>query len=76
MKKEAVCTAMAVIGVSLFFLYGNGKQRKVADDLMFENVEALARGENSSVRCWGSGSVICSPSQTKVAFVRERSLLY
>lgn len=67
---------MAVIGVCLFFLYGNGKQRKVTDDLMFENVEALASGESSVTQCFGSGSVICSPSQTKVAFVRERSLLY
>lgn len=74
--KKTVCAAMAVVGVCMFFLYGSGKQRKITNELAFENVEALADEESGVVLCWGSGSVVCPISQSKVGFVRERSLWY
>ena len=36
--KKTICAAMAVVGVCMFFLYGNGKQGKITNKLAFENV--------------------------------------
>lgn len=74
--KKTVCAAMAVVGVCMFFLYGNGKQRKITNELAFENVEALADEESGFVQCWGNGSVVCPLTGTKVEYIKGRSLLY
>lgn len=57
-------------------LYGNRKQKEITNELVFENVEALADGESGVVQCWGSGSVVCTLTGTKVEYIKGRSLLY
>ena len=74
--KKTVCAAMAVIGACLFFLYGNRKQKEITNELVFENVEALADGESGVVQYWGSRSVVCLLTGTKVEYIKGRSLLY
>ena len=73
-KKMFFCVIVMIIAVvSISYMHTD---RRMSSDLMLKNVEALADEESGVVLCWGSGSVVCPISQSKVGFVRERSLWY
>lgn len=51
----------------------NQVKAEKANELLFENVEALADGETGGVCLW-SGSIVCPHTQVKVAYIDSYSL--
>ena len=69
MKSKLVLLTVVAAAVGCF-LCRSQQQERTWDDLMQENVEALAWGEDASfIRCIGSGSVDCPISHRKVYIV-------
>lgn len=70
MKKKIfllMALAVAAIGGGLYYSHAGGS---TIDELMIENVEALAAGEGvTPVRCVGYGCVDCPLGTIKVKFV-------
>ncbi len=77
MKKKVVCMAAAVFCVCVSLFFSENSQKEVTNDLVLENVEALAGGEGEQqVLCVGSGSVVCPVTKQKVEYVFQRSMLF
>lgn len=53
---KALFGVAVMIGICYFFM----EEKSTIESLTFENIEALASGENESLfRCYGSGSIDC-----------------
>lgn len=71
MKSKLVLLTVVAAAVGCF-LCRLQQQERTWDDLMQENVEALAWGEDvPSIDCMGSGSVDCPTSHRKVYMVQQ-----
>ena len=71
MKSKLVLLTVVAAAVGCF-LCRSQQQERTWDDLMQENVEALAWGEDEQyVSCVGSGSVDCPISHRKVYMVQH-----
>lgn len=66
MKKVFLLFVSVVVTTVFAFKYSYHKPS--SDDLLMQNIEALAGGEISYKYCVGSGDVCC-PDGTKVAYV-------
>ena len=62
----------AVCG-GIFLSVQNCVKTEKANELLFENVEALADGESGG-NCKWTGSIVCPQAQVKVAYVSYYSL--
>lgn len=70
MKSKLVLLTVVAAAVGCF-LCRSQQQERTWDDLMQENVEALAWGEDvPSIDCMGLGSVDCPTSHRKVYLVK------
>lgn len=69
-NKMKIIGVMIVVAIAaLGYLQINRSES--LDNLLLENIEALAAGESSSsVRCIGDGSVVCPINKVGVAHVR------
>lgn len=65
--------AFCAVGGGIFFSVRNHVKTEKANELLFENVEALADGETGGVCLW-SGSIVCPQTQVKVAYIDSYSL--
>lgn len=71
MKSKLVLLIVVAAAVGCF-LCRSQQQERTWDDLMQENVEALAWGEDVPyIDCIGSGSVDCPTSHRKVYIVQQ-----
>lgn len=60
-----VIAAMAVMFGKL------SNKEKLVNNLLLENVEALASGEGGGIWCIGSGDTTCPSTGDKVAYTKE-----
>lgn len=68
MKKSFFAVALCTICTISAFIGLNTEQKM--DDLLLMNIEALASGEGYvPIRCFGSGSVDCPKTSSKVEYV-------
>lgn len=73
--KKVVLTVLVVTAVAVTV----GKlsdQRRPTNNLLLENIEALAEGETEETRCWGIGSIYCPQTRQCVAYVLVNHNLY
>lgn len=69
-KKILFISLFLVVAITVTFLFN--KERSNLENLMLENIDALASGESDIfIRCVGSGSVDCPRNHVKVYLVRE-----
>ena len=54
------------VAVSVFYAHAD---KQITNDLLLENVEALAAGEMTPTHCYGVGCVDCPINNTKVQYV-------
>lgn len=73
--KKVICMTIAVIGVCGSISLSNKEQWETANDLVLENVEALADGESGVPICFGTGSLVCPATRQNVKIVRIRSIV-
>lgn len=68
--------AVAFCGIcgGIYLSLQNQVKAEKTNDLLFENVEALADGESNGV-CYSSGSVVCPYTNVTVLSIKYRSLL-
>lgn len=62
-----VCITFACIVITVLNMTST---KKASRDLLLDNIEALAEGENVRQTCWGDGNVQCPIVDVKVAYVR------
>lgn len=58
---------LLVAGMTVMFGKFSNKE-KLVDDLLLENIEALASGEGGGTRCVGTGCTLCPATGEKVAY--------
>lgn len=69
MKKKILFVSLSLIAAITVTLQFNAKRSNL-ENLMWENIEALASGEwDTNYRCVGSGSVDCPGNHVKVYLV-------
>lgn len=68
MRKALVCMT-AVVVTSVMIRERMCVSEKPSDDLVIQNIEALAEGESVSSQCFGEGNLLC-PNGKKVRFYR------
>lgn len=75
MVKKFLLFAVLLVAGAIVVLNHSDKESGM-DDLVLENVEALARYEGgfNDNRCLGVGSVVCPVTSLKVAWVWGRSI--
>lgn len=77
-KRMRKMLLMPIIGLVLIVLglcMGSFGQEEIYSDLLLENIEALASGEDhTTVFCYGEGSIDC-PNGKKVKYIMETSSL-
>lgn len=59
-----------IAGMAIMFGKLSNKD-KLVNNLLLENVEALASGEGGGIWCIGSGYTTCPLTGTKVAYTKE-----
>lgn len=69
MKTKLKISFLAVCAVIAMCVFVSKQKKDVADSLTLMNIEALASGESSNARCYGTGSVDCPFDHLKVYFV-------
>lgn len=75
MKKIIVLFAVLLMAVIVFIERSNNSAEGM-NDLMLENIEALAGNEgSSSIHCMGNGCVVCPIGNVKVYMYFERCSL-
>lgn len=68
--RKTFFTIFVIAGVAIMF--GNLSNRdKLVNNLLLENVEALASGEGGGIWCIGSGCTTCPSTGDKVAYTKE-----
>lgn len=71
MKKKGLLAGLFLVASITFTSYSHSKENKL-QNLVLENIEALAAGEgNNNVICVGSGSLDCPVNHVKVEYVIE-----
>lgn len=66
--KKKVFLLMALVVAAMGCICYSHSEGRAMDELMMENVEALAAGEGGIVHCIGYGSVDCPKSSVKVKY--------
>lgn len=75
MWKMLLMSMVGLMLVVLGFCMATSGQEEIFSDLLLENIEALASGEDhTTVFCYGEGSVEC-PNGKKVQYIMETSRL-
>ena len=70
MKLKILLVMVTVVSIATLFMVYSGNRKKMLNDLMSENVEALAAGEyGTAYQCWGSGSMYCPYSGRNVYMI-------
>ncbi|RGN35877.1 NVEALA domain-containing protein [Bacteroides oleiciplenus] len=76
-KINKILVIVAVIAAITGGYIQKSQSSSEVSSLLLENVEALARGENDGVYCFGIGTVDCPLNNTKVdSYYAPYSLLY
>lgn len=71
MKTKLVAISFLLIIAVFIYSYSNLKRTEL-NNLLLENIEALAGGEyDATTQCLGSGSVDCPHSDVKVKYIME-----
>ena len=69
MRKKILFAGLFLVTITAVTFYFHS-QKKNLDNLMLENIEALASGEwGPNALCYGSGSVDCPANHVKVEYV-------
>lgn len=59
-----------IAGMAIMFGKLSNKE-KLVDDLLWENIEALASGEGGGTWCRGSGCTLCPATGERVAYTLD-----
>lgn len=68
MKKKVIAAAVTLVG--LVSIYSGTQRGKITtQDLVLENVEALANDESVKITCIGRGNIDCIDFDCKVKYI-------
>ena len=68
--RKTFLAIFVIAGITVMF--GKWSNRdKLVNNLLLENVEALASGEGGGIWCIGSGCTTCPSTGDKVAYTKE-----
>lgn len=68
--RKTILAIFVIGGMTLIFSKFSNKE-KLVNNLLLENVEALAAGEGGGAWCISSGNTFCPMTGTKVAYTVE-----
>lgn len=68
--RKTFLVIFVVAGIAAMFGKFSNKE-EIVNNLLLENVEALASGEGGGTWCVGTGCTICSATGEKVAYMAE-----
>lgn len=72
MKRKMKLLGILAVSAIAILGYAETTHSENLDNLLLENIEALAAGESGiNSRCFGSGSVVCPINKEGVAHVRN-----
>lgn len=70
-KKISLSVLLLVVTLSIVILKRANKETTAENPIVTANVEALATGEGTLIKCYSIGCLICPVNGVKVAYIKE-----
>ena len=70
-KKISLSVLLLVVTLSIVVLKKASQETTDENPIVAANVEALATGEGSLIKCYSIGCLICPVNGVKVAYIKE-----
>lgn len=70
-KKISLSVLLLVVTLSIVILKRASKETTAENPIVAANVEALATGEGSLIKCYSIGCLVCPVNGVKVAYIKE-----